>query len=262
LSFADFKELKTYTEKKHLFFTESGWDEESVDFLDEIGVPFFKVASADLTNFPLLEHTAKKGKPIFMSTGMADLETVRKAVELVLKFNKNIVLFQCTFTYPAKMETLNLNVIKTYKKEFGKDCVIGYSGHENGISQSLVAVVIGAKVIERHFTLDRTMKGGDHAASLEKEGLRRLIRDIHSAELALGSGEKKLLPEELPVFQKLSKSLVSASKIPKGTVVTRAMLTTKGPGTGISPMRLQEIIGKKTSHDIEEDVVLYDKDFE
>jgi len=261
LSFADFKELKEYAEKKNIFFTASGWDEESVDFLNEIGVPFFKVASADLTNFPLLEHTAKKGKPVFMSTGMADMDMVRKAVELVLKFNKDIVLFQCTSTYPATLDSLNLNVIKTYKKEFGKDCVIGYSGHENGISMSLVAAILGAKVIERHFTLDRTMKGGDHAASLEKDGLRRLIRDIHNSALALGSFEKRLLPLEIPVFTKLAKSIVSATKIPKGTVITRDMLTTKGPGTGISPIKLPEIIGKKAAHDIEEDVVLYDKDF-
>jgi len=261
LSFDDFRELKTYTEKKNVFFTASGWDEESVDFLNEIGVPFFKMASADLTNFPLLEHTARKGKPIFMSTGMADLETVRKAVDLVKAINKDIVLFQCTSTYPAAIDSLNLNVIKTYKKEFGKDCVIGYSGHENGISMSLVAVILGAAVVERHFTLDRTMKGGDHAASLEKDGLSKLIRDIHNSKLAMGSYEKKLLTAEIPIFNKLAKSLVSAKKIPKGTVITRELLTTKGPGTGISPMKLQETIGRKAAHDIEEDVVLYDKDF-
>jgi len=256
-----FIELKRYTEEKGMLFTASGWDEESVDFLDSIDVPFFKMASADLTNFPLLIHTAQKGRPMFISTGMSDMETVRRAVALVREYNDQIVLLQCTSTYPAKLEDLNLNVITTYIEEF-PDCVIGYSGHENGIAMSLCSVVLGAKVVERHFTLDRTMKGGDHAASLEKDGLFKLIRDIQSFYKAKGSFEKKMIESEIPVFQKLSKSVVSAIPIPKGTVITREMVTTKGPGTGISPMKLDELIGKRTTRDIPEDVVMKDSDIE
>ena len=152
LEFSDeeFIELKEYADKIGVLFTASGWDEESVNFLDRIGVPFFKMASADLTNFPLLEHTAKKGKPMIISTGMADMITVKKAYNLVSKYNNKIILLQCTSTYPTLPNEINLNVLKTYKKEF-PNAVIGYSGHENGISISLAAVVMGASVVERHF---------------------------------------------------------------------------------------------------------------
>jgi len=261
LSEEAFIELKRYAEEMGMLFSASGWEKESVDFLDSIDVPFFKMASADLTNFPLLIHTAQKGRPMFISTGMSDMETVRRAVALVREYNDQIVLLQCTSTYPAKLEDLNLNVITTYIEEF-PDCVIGYSGHENGIAMSLCSVVLGAKVVERHFTLDRTMKGGDHAASLEKDGLFKLIRDIQSFYKAKGSFEKKMIESEIPVFQKLSKSVVSAIPIPKGTVITREMVTTKGPGTGISPMKLDELIGKRTTRDIPEDVVMKDSDIE
>lgn len=259
--FDTFRELKKYADEKGIHFTASGWDEESVDFLDSLPVPFFKMASADLTNFPLLTHTAKKGKPMILSTGMADMETVRKAVALVSAINPDIVLMQCCSSYPAPMDHLNLNVLYTYQKEF-PNCVIGYSGHENGTGISLASVVMGARVVERHFTLDRTMKGGDHKASLEEEELMRLIRDVREWEMARGSFEKKRMPSEEAPFLKLAKSVVSAKRIAKGTVITRDMLTTKGPGKGISPMRIEEVVGKKTKKDIEEDVVMYDEDIE
>lgn len=255
-----FQELKNYADQQKILFTASGWDEESVDLLDEIGVPFFKVASADLTNFPLLEHTAKKGKPMIISTGMADMATVENSVKFLSQFTKDIVILHCTSVYPCKPHQLNLRVIETYLDKFGKDYVVGYSGHENGIALSMAAAVMGAKVIERHFTLDRTMKGGDHAASLEMGGLQRLCRDIHTFEGALGDGVKIMFPEEKPIFSKLAKSVVSAVAIPKGTVITREMLTTKGPGTGISPMYLEGCVGKKATKDLEADVVIYDAD--
>lgn len=257
LEFSDeqFKELKDYADSVNILFTASGWDEESVDFLDKIGVPFFKMASADLTNFPLLEHTAKKGKPMIISTGMSDMETVKCAYELITKYNDKVVIMQCTSSYPTPVEQINLNVIPTYIKSF-PNAVIGYSGHENGISITLAAVVMGAKVVERHFTLSRTMKGGDHAASLERTGLSKLIRDIHEFELAKGSSVKEFQSSEEGCFKKLSKSVVSTCAIPAGTVLTREMLTTKGPGTGISPMYLESLVGIKVSKDIEEDVVL------
>jgi len=261
LSHDAFRRLKQYAEESGIQFTASGWDEESVDFLDEIGVPFFKMASADLTNFPLLIHTASKGKPMVISTGMADMDTVRRAVAVVKPINDRIVLLHCTSTYPAEFSDLNLNVIRTYIEEF-PDLVIGYSGHENGIAMSLCTTILGARVVERHFTLDRTMKGGDHAASLERAGLEKLIRDIRAFEISKGSYEKRLLPNEIPVFQKLAKSVVSAIAIPQGTVITRDMITTKGPGTGISPMRFEEVIGKRVTRDVPEDVVLFDQDIE
>lgn len=259
----EFCELKEYADEIGILFTASGWDEDSIDLLDELGIPFFKMASADLTNFPLLEHTAKKGKPMIISTGMADMETVKKAYDLVSRFNNRIILMQCTSSYPTPIEDINLNVITTYKREF-PNAIIGYSGHENGISISLAAVVMGASVVERHFTLSRTMKGGDHAASLEKTGLEKLIRDIHTFEVAKGSFTKEFQKSEQECFIKLSKSVVSNVDIKKGTKLTREMLTTKGPGTGISPMDMDKISGGEwiTTKDISEDTVITYDDIE
>ena len=261
LSCEDFRQLKAYADEEQIDFTASGWDEESVDFLDTLGVPFFKMASADLTNFPLLKHTALKGKPMLISTGMADMATIEHAYELVRNINPRIVLLQCTSTYPANFQDLNLKVIQTYQKIF-PEAVIGYSGHENGIAMSLVACVMGAKVVERHFTLDRTMKGGDHAASLEPSGYTKLVRDIRAYEMALGDGVKRKLNAEIPVFLKLSKSIVSQINISAGEIITEEMLTTKGPGGGISPMDLEKIINRRAKHDILADHVIYWEDLE
>lgn len=260
-SFDQFRELKKYCDEVGIMMTASGWDEESVDFLYELGVPFFKMASADLTNFPLLEHTAKKGLPMFISTGMSNLEEVIKAYELISVYNPKICVMQCTSSYPTRDEDINLKVIETYKKTF-RGAVIGYSGHEKGIAISLGAVALGAKVVERHFTLDRTMKGGDHASSLEEPGLTKLIRDIRVIETALGSTEKRRLNAEIPCFIKLAKSIVSTREISKGETITRDMLTTKGPGDGLSPTMLTYIVQKKAvaTKDIEEDTVIYEKD--
>ena len=151
LSEDDYKTLLAFSYSLDVEFSASGWDEESIDFLDKLGVSFFKMASADLTNFPLLEHAAKKGKPMILSTGMADMKTVKSAVELVSKFNTQIGILQCTSTYPAKFEEINLNVLHTYQNEF-PNSVIGYSGHEHGIVIPVAAVALGARIIERHFT--------------------------------------------------------------------------------------------------------------
>ena len=257
LSEDDYEELFKFSNDLNVLFSASGWDEESIDFLDDLGVPFFKMASADLTNFPLLEHTAKKNKPMILSTGMADMKIVKQAYNLVKNFNNNIAILQCTSTYPAKFEEIHLNVIHTYKNEF-PDVVIGYSGHELGIAIPTVSVALGARIIERHFTLDRTMKGGDHAASLEPNGFEKMVRDIRHVEDALGSTEKNIQESEKPIFKKLGKSLVSTNHISAGSIINRSMITTKGPGTGISPMKLQEVIGKKTKTDIDKDTIIKD----
>jgi len=260
LSKNDWKELKQYCDSKDFPLIASGWDEEAVDFLDSLQVPFFKIASADLTNFPLLEHTAKKNKPIILSTGMSNLEMVQKAVQYIQQWNKNIILLQCTSTYPCNMEEIHLNVLTTYQKEF-PECVIGYSGHEKGIAISLSAVVMGAKVIERHLTLDRTMKGNDHATSLEPDGFYKLVRDIRAFEKSLGSFEKTIQPSEIPIFQKLGKSIVYTTSLHKHTILQKEHLTTKGPGKGISPMKLNEFIGKELKRDIQEDTFVLENDF-
>ena len=152
-------------------------------------------------------------------------------------------------------------MLQTFMKEF-PDTVIGYSGHEQGIAIPQAAVALGAKIIERHFTLDRTMKGGDHAASLEPQGFAKMVRDIRAIEDAMGSSQKEIQESETPVFKKLAKSIVSAIDIPSGTPITTEMLTTKGPGTGISPMRMNEIIGKTSMRDIAKDQIINEEDIQ
>ena len=261
LSEADYHELNTYCKKMDIIFCASGWDEESIDFLDEMGIPFFKMASADLTNFSLLVHTSKKNKPMILSTGMADMKMVQAAYSQVNQINKQIAILQCTSTYPSAFSEVHLNVLQTFMKEF-PDTVIGYSGHEQGIVIPPAAVALGAKIIERHFTLDRTMKGGDRAASLEPQGFAKMVRDIRHIEEAMGSTEKKIQESEAPVFRKLAKSIVSAVDINSGDSITADMLTTKGPGTGISPMRLNDLIGKISKIDIPADQVIMEEDIQ
>ena len=261
LSEADYHELNTYCKKMDIIFCASGWDEESIDFLDEMGIPFFKMASADLTNFPLLVHTAKKNKPMILSTGMADMKMVQAAYSQVNQINNQIAILQCTSTYPSAFSEVHLNVLQTFMKEF-PDTVIGYSGHEQGIAIPPAAVALGAKIIERHFTLDRTMKGGDHAASLEPQGFAKMVRDIRAVEESMGSFKKEIQKSEPPVFKKLAKSIVSAVEIKTGEKITNEMLTTKGPGTGISPTRISELIGKITTKNIPADEVINNEDIQ
>ena len=259
LSESDYKTLLAFSQNLDIEFSASGWDEESIDFLDRLGISFFKMASADLTNFPLLEHVAKKGKPMILSTGMANMDIVKAAIKLVSRFNTQIGVLQCTSTYPAQFDEINLNVLHTYKREFS-DAVIGYSGHEHGIAISTAAVALGARIVERHFTLDRTMKGGDHAASLEPQGFTKMVRDIHHIENAMGIFEKEVQESELPVFKKLAKSIVSNVNIEAGVPITRDMLTTKGPGTGINPMKMASVLGKAAKEYIPIDSVIKDED--
>lgn len=255
LSESDFVELKKYSEEKGLVFMASGWDEDSVDFLASIDIPAFKMASCDLTNLPLLEHTAKKGKPIILSTGMSTLADIERALATVLEYTREVALMQCTSTYPCPFEDIHLNVLTDYQRRYPQ-CVIGYSGHELGIAIPVGAVALGAKLVERHFTLDRTMKGGDHAASLEPEGLRKMVRDIRAIEKALGTEQKIMAKGEDKVQAKLAKSVTTAVKISKGTVITREMLTFKSPGDGIPPYDWTKVVGKTVRQDVDEDTQL------
>ena len=262
-SFDQFKELKDYCEKVGILMTASGWDEESVDFLYDLGVPFFKLASADLTNTPLLIHTALKGLPMVISTGMADIEDVNRAYEIISVYNSKICIMQCTSSYPTNIDEIDLRVIETYKNKF-RHALIGYSGHEQGTAITLGAVALGAKIIERHFTLDKTMKGSDHSASLDETELIDLIKNIRIMERALGSSIKRKFNSEQACFIKLAKSLVSTRFIKKGEVITRDKITTKGPGTGISPLKMKYILEKKMrfTKDIDEDNIICEMDLE
>ena len=219
----------------------SPWDPRSADFLETLGVPAFKLASADLTNLPLVEHVARKKRPILLSTGMSELDEIEDAVAAVRRHHDELVLLHCTSAYPCEYAELNLRMIDALRRRF--DCLVGYSGHERGLATTEAAVALGACVVERHFTLDRTMRGPDHAASLEPRGLELLVRDIRHVEAALGSAEKRVLPSEVPVRQRLAKSVVAARDIPAGHTLTREDLAVKGPGTGVSPRHLPRLVG-------------------
>ena len=237
-------------------FFASPWDIKSADFLADLDIPAFKVASGDVTNLPLLRHIARKGKPVILSTGMCTLDEVDEAVAVVSQHNDRIVVLHCVSTYPFDVELANLRMIPVFVRRY-PHAVIGYSGHEkSGHIISVAAVVLGAKLIERHLTLDRTMRGPDHAASLEPRGFEYLIENVRKVEVALGTGEKCILDSEVPIRAKLAKSVVSSCDIPAGTVITVDMLTVKSPGTGIMPKDLDNICGRIAQVDVPDDTLL------
>lgn len=247
-------ELVDLCRKETITFLASAWDKESADFVEELAVPAFKIASADLTNLPLIEHIARKRKPIIMSTGMSEMEEVADAVKTVRHHHDELILLHCASAYPSEYRDLNLRVMQTLRREFG--CLVGYSGHERGLATTEAVVALGACVVERHFTLDRTLPGPDHAASLEPRGLELLIRDIRHVETALGVAEKRLLPSEVPVRERLAKSVAAARDIPAGRAITEEDLAVKGPGTGISPRFLSKLIGVVARRDIPADTLI------
>ena len=250
----DYRYLSDYAEKRGIQFLGSAWDPKSADFLESLDVPALKIPSADLTNLPLLDHVARKGRPIIVSTGMSTLKEVREAVQTVIHHTDQLILLHCVSIYPCDNEKVNLRVMETLRREFG--CLVGYSGHERGIAISVGAAALGACVVERHYTLDRTMQGPDHAASLEPDGLRRVVRYIRSIEVAIGTGEKDILPEEVPIRHRLAKSLVAAVDVPQGAVIAAKMLTAKSPGTGLSPRYRATLIGRIARQAIPRDTLI------
>ncbi len=195
----EYAEIDRHCRDNDIMWFASCWDIPSVEFMKRCNIPCYKVASACLTDDPLLEHTRATGKPVLLSTGMSTLEQVDHAVDILGK--KDLVLLHSVSTYPAYYEELNLRVIGTLRERFGVP--VGYSGHETGLASTVAAVALGACIVERHITLDRSMWGSDHAASLEPTGLTRLIRDIRLVEQSLGSAEKKVLERELPIIKRL-----------------------------------------------------------
>jgi N-acetylneuraminate synthase len=245
-----YRQVKDYCDRRGIRFLCSAWDEDSLSFLRLLALDAYKVASADLVNLPLLERLADTGKPLILSTGMSTIKEIALTVRFLNDRMVQFALLHCVSTYPAPFDSLNLRFIDTLR-QFGVP--VGYSGHERGIAASVAAVVLGAKIIEKHVTIDRTLPGPDHAASLEPAGLQKLVRDIRNVELALGSGEKHLSSMEALNRQVLRKSLVAAHFLPAGTVVTSEMVRVKGPGKGLSPQRIGEIIGVKLVRDLKAD---------
>ena len=196
---AEYKEIDEYCKKKGIIWFASCWDEASVDFMEKFDVPCYKIASASLTDDNLLKYTKSKGKPILLSTGMSTMEEIRHAVSILGE--ENLVIYHCTSTYPSDTGEMNLRVIPEFKKEFS--CPIGYSGHERGVTPSVISVVVGANSVERHITNDRTNWGSDQAASLETAGLYHMVRDIRQVPILLGDGVKVVYDRELPIIEKL-----------------------------------------------------------
>jgi N-acetylneuraminate synthase len=250
LSTDQMKELADYAAQKNVLFMCTPWDKPSVNELERIGVPAYKLASADMTNEDLLDRVIETGKPFIVSTGMSTMSEIRTTVAFLKRRNADFALLHCNSTYPAPSKDINLRYMVELKK-YGVP--VGYSGHERGIAISEAAVALGACIIERHVTLDRTMEGPDHAASLEFPGLQKLVRDIRNIELALGSNHRWLTQGERLNRENLAKSLVAAVDIVKGVIITRDMITVKSPGKGISPQRFEELIGKKAIRDIRRD---------
>ena len=217
-------------------------------------VEAYKIASHCLTNLPLIEHIARKGKPMLVSTGMSTIDEIDETVMLIKKYNCPFMLFHCVSSYPQSAEESNLKMINVLSKRY--NVPVGYSGHEIGIIISLAAIALGAKAIERHFTLDRNMIGFDHKLSLQPEELKELITKGREIERALGSGEKKITDKEWITRKKYHYSIVSKVNIPKGTIITKSMLTAKNPGTGLETRYLPKIVGKKAVVDIKEDEII------
>ncbi len=246
-----YHEIVAYCQKKGITFLCSPFDRESADFLETLDVPAFKVASADLTNLPLLDHLVKKGKPLILSTGMSRPDEVDFTVKYLKERGAQFALLHCNSTYPAAFEDINLRYMDQLRK-YGVP--VGYSGHERGIAVSTVAAALGASILERHVTLDRSMDGPDHAASLEPQGFKKMVRDIRMVSLALGAGEEKFFSRgEILNRETLAKSLVAARRIEAGETLTAEMVTVKGPGLGLSPQRYPELLGRRADRVIEAD---------
>lgn len=251
----DFTELKEYCGKKKVGFISTPFDFESIDFLETLDMDLWKVPSGEVTNYPYLVKIAKTHRPVVMSTGMCDIDEIREAVK-VLRDNGcgELTLLHCNTMYPTPFEDVNLKAMETLKREF--DVPVGYSDHTLGIEVPVAAVAMGARVIEKHFTLDKNMEGPDHKASIDPVELKQMVSAVRNVEKALGDGDKHVTDSERANKTVARKSIVAATDIKAGEVFTEANLTVKRPGTGISPMRWPEVLGKKADRDYKKDELI------
>ena len=255
LKFDDFITLKYYCEKQGIHFLSTPFDIESIAFLNQLDMPFWKIPSGEITNYPYLVAIAKTGKPVVMSTGMCELHEIADAMQVLKENGAGVIkLLHCNTEYPTPYEDVNLRAMTTLKNEFG--CEIGYSDHTQGIEVPLAAVALGATIIEKHFTLDRNMEGPDHKASLEPDELKQMIASIRIVEQAMGSEIKKPSQSERKNISVARKSIVASTNIKKGEIFTEKNITTKRPGNGISPMRWTEILGQTAIKDFQEDELI------
>ena len=255
LSYSEFVSLKEYCDRSEICFLSTPFDFESIDFLNKIDMPFWKIPSGEITNYPYLSALAKTGKPVVMSTGMCTIDDIDAAIKVLLGNGaKDIRLLHCNTEYPTPFEDVNLNAMQTIKNRFGYE--VGYSDHTKGIEVPIAAVAMGATIIEKHFTLDRNMEGPDHKASLEPQELCAMVSAIRNVEKALGNGIKEPSESEKKNIVIARKSIIAARDIKQGELFTEENLTVKRPGSGISPMRWNEVLGNRAKRDFMEDELI------
>lgn len=260
LSIGAHKELFSYCSKKNVIFMSTPFDEDSADMLDNVGMTIFKIPSGEITNKSLIQHVAGKKKPIILSTGMSYLGEVEKAINWInevwdkLSKKSQLTLLHCTSNYPSKVSDCNLLAMKTMEKSFGLP--VGYSDHTLGIEIPIAAVALGAKVLEKHFTLDRTMEGPDHKASLVPDELKTMVEATRNVEKAMGDGIKKPRKNEEEIRNIARRSLVATKNIKKGEGFTKKNVTAKRPATGICPSEWNKVIGRKAIRDFKVDELI------
>jgi N,N'-diacetyllegionaminate synthase len=248
------QELIDYCKIKNIQFLSTAFDHDSIELLAELNIPLFKIPSGEITNLPYLRHIGKMGKQIIMSTGMSTLDEVHNALNILIESGaekEQITILHCNTEYPTPMKDVNLKAMLTIKDELGLN--IGYSDHTLGVEVPIAAVAMGATVIEKHFTLDRTLPGPDHAASLEPDELNAMVSAIRNIEKAMGNGLKEPSTSEIKNMPTARKSIIAKKSIKKGELFTEENLIVKRPGTGISPMGWDTVIGKAASSDYEMD---------
>lgn len=255
LDYKQTKILKEFCESQEILFLSSPFDLPSIDFLLELNIKAWKIPSGEITNLPYLEKIGRTKKPVILSTGISNKKEIESAV-YILKENgiESIALLHCTSEYPAPYDEINLSAIRTMKEYF--QLPVGYSDHTIGIEASVASVALGASIIEKHFTLDKTMRGPDHVASLEPSQFRQMVLEIRNVEKALGNGIKEPSLSELKNRDIVRKSIVARHNIQKGDIFTEENITVKRPGGGINPMRWYDIIGKVSNKDFEEDEMI------
>jgi N-acetylneuraminate synthase/sialic acid synthase len=262
LSKADWFELSRYAREEGVAFVSAAFDEPSADLMTDLDVDAFKFASGDLLNVPFLRYVAGKGKPMFLSTGGGTLEDIDRAVDAIVSRNEQLSVLHCTAAYPADVEDLNLSVITALRERY-PDLVIGLSDHHNGIAMAPVAFMLGARVFEKHFTLNHAWKGTDHAYSLMPDGMRRFVRDLHRVPVALGDGVKRKLPSEERPLEKMGKKLVAVRELSAGHVLAPGDLIAKSPADeGLPPYELDTLLGRTLTRPLAADQAVVVDDLE
>ena len=257
LSQEEHLELIGYCQQRGIHFFSTAFDCDSIEFLDSLHLNLWKIPSGEITNYPYIKQIAQKQGDVILSTGMSTAEDIQNAVDVLLRWGKTkdqITILHCNTEYPTPFEDVNLRAMQSIAKQFGTK--VGYSDHTRGIEVPIAAVALGASVIEKHFTLDRNMPGPDHKASLEPDELKAMVSAIRNIEKALGSSEKKVTDSERKNIAIARRSIVAAKDIHKGELLTEENLTVKRPGTGISPMRWEEVLGTKAVRDFMEDELI------